>query len=158
MEQLTIKPLQEKDITLMEKWLQKKHVAKWFDDPQDWLDEINKRESEFSFIHHFIVYLANTPIGFCQYYKYQSNLENWSGTIPLCGTFSIDYMIGEEACLKKGYGKKIVALLTKTVFSLAESKRIIVQPEQENLPSCKALLANGFIYDKRNKLYLKEKV
>ncbi len=29
----------------------------------------------------------------------------------------------------------------------------IVQPENENIPSCKALMANGFVYDEEMSYY-----
>jgi len=44
-----------------------------------------------------------------------------------------------------GIGKSIIALLVKEIFSLADSERIVVQPDEENKASCNALLSNGFL-------------
>ncbi len=66
-------------------------------------------------------------------------------------------MIGEEEFLGKGYGKEIIELLVKVIFSIDAAKRIIVLPDPENKPSVKALLANGFIFDDINSVYLKAK-
>jgi RimJ/RimL family protein N-acetyltransferase len=61
--------------------------------------------------------------------------------------YSIDYLIGEEEYLGKGYGKEIVRLLMDEIYSLSPEAEIVVQPDNDNIPSCKALLANSFVYD-----------
>jgi hypothetical protein len=35
------------DIDLFKKWLYTPHVAKWYHEPTDWVDEIEKRSSDF---------------------------------------------------------------------------------------------------------------
>ena len=62
-------------------------------------------------------------------------------------TFSIDYLIGDTNYLGKGYGKLIIAELIKNIREIKGAKSIIVMPEKENIPSCKALEANSFVYD-----------
>lgn len=154
---LKIRVFEDDDIFLMKTWLNKKHVLKWYEDPDDWLAEIYGRFDEFSFINHFIVLYDNKPIGFCQYYTCAEANEDWYGDIPLEGSYSIDYLIGEESYLGKGLGKAIIDLLAKEVFSLNNAQRIIVMPETENIASCKSLLANDFFFDEKNKLYCKIK-
>lgn len=44
--------------------------------------------------------------------------------------FSIDYLIGEESYLRKGYGRAIIELLTITINKNEDGKQIIVQPEK----------------------------
>ncbi|MDX9871868.1 MAG: GNAT family N-acetyltransferase [Clostridia bacterium] len=157
MNSIKLRLFSDEDICLMERWLQKEHVKKWYENPDDWLIEIKSRQAEFKFIKHFIALHNDVPIGFCQYYKCADANEDWYGDIPLSGTYSIDYLIGEEMSLGKGFGKRIIALLIKEIFSLTDSERIIVQPDDDNKASCNSLLANGFIFNNDNSLYLKSK-
>ena len=154
---LKIRAFEDDDIVLMKIWLNKEHVMRWYEDSNDWLAEICGRFDEFSFINHFIALYDDKPIGFCQYYTCADANEHWYGDIPLAGSYSIDYLIGEEDYLGKGFGKAIIGLLVKEVFSLNAAQRIIVLPEMENIASCKSLLANGFTFDDKNKLYIRTK-
>ena len=155
MDLLSMKPLQDANIPMMEAWLKKEHVKKWYENPEDWLLEIRERLGEFSFIKHFIVYFGEQPIGFCQYYPCCEAGEDWYGDLPLEGTYSIDYLIGEEEYIGKGLGKATIKLLTAEVFSITRSQRIIVQPDAENTASCQSLLANGFEFDADRSIFIK---
>lgn len=149
MENLKIRAFEDNNIPIIKEWLEKSHIKKWYEHPEDWLYEINERHGEFSFIKHFIIIYNDKPIGFCQYYRCREFDSEWSGE----GTYSIDYLIGEEEYLKRGFGKAAVRILIETVFSLEDSRIIIVQPEQENIPSCRTLLASGFAYNTDKEYY-----
>lgn len=156
---LKLRLLDDTDLSLMEIWLNKEHIKKWYDIPpvctvDDWLSEIQNRNDESGFITHFIALWEETPVGFCQYYKCTDTEEDWYGQTQLSGAYSIDYLIGEEDYLGKGIGKSIIALLVKEIFSLADSERIIVQPDEKNKASCNSLISNGFVFDKKNNVYL----
>ena len=154
MDKLLLRQLRNEDVALFEKWLYMPHVAKWYHDPLDWIDEIKKRNDEFSFLHHFMVELEGKPIGFCQYYEYCNSGEDWHGNTDINGTYSIDYLIGDTEYLGKGFGKNIIQLLVKEIKQHKNAKRIIVQPEQENKASCNTLLSCGFSFDTNNEIYI----
>lgn len=150
--------LHDGDIPLMEKWLHKDHIKKWYDIPglcsiADWLAEIREHNDKYKFVTHYIALWNDKPIGFCQYYKCADTEEDWYGDIPLPGTYSIDYLIGEEDFLGKGLGKAMISLLISEIFALADAVRIIAQPDEANRASCQSLLANGLTFDYKNKLY-----
>ena len=71
------------------------------------------------------------------------------------GSYSIDYMIGEPDCLRKDFGKRIVAELTDRIALHPDAKRIVVQPEPENKASCGLLLSCGFVLDMEKGIYVK---
>lgn len=154
---ITIRPLQDADIPMMTAWLHKDYILTWYHDPEDWLTEIDGRSGEYAWIHHFIVMEGDTPVGFCQYYDcYDANdMEDWYEVTEPSDTYSIDYLIGDEAYLGKGYGKAIVALLTETIGKLGQVRRIVVQPDTENHASNGVLLANGYVYDAEHAYYVK---
>lgn len=157
MKEIILRKINNEDIMLLTTWLNKEYILKWYHEPDEWLTEINERHSTYSWIHHFIVMNENTPIGFCQYYDcFDANdLEDWYSVARKNDTFSIDYLIGNEAYLGKGYGKAIVRLLTNTIKEKEQAKQIIVQPDKENLPSNNVLLSNGYIFDKQKDYFYK---
>lgn len=123
-------------------------------DPLDWIQEVEERNNQFSFLHHFIVVIDGRPIGFCQFYEYRHSGEDWHGDTEIDGTYSIDYLIGETDYLGKGFGKAIINALVEKIKIEENSKLIIVQPEQENKASCNTLLSSGFSYDTSNDIFV----
>lgn len=152
---LIIRPLTDEDVTLLTTWLYQDYVLKWFDNPQDWLAEVNGRQNEYNWIHHFIVMHGDIPIGFCQYYDCFDSNEDWFTITRAGDTYSIDYLIGKKDYLNKGYGKSIIRLLTETVRRNTTATQIIVQPDTENHASNHVLLANGYVFDEANQYYRK---
>lgn len=158
MKNLSLRAFTDEDIALFTSWLNKAYILKWYHDPNDWLHEIKERNGSFSWIHHFIVMEDETAIGFCQYYDcFDGNdMEDWYEVGKRGDTFSIDYLIGNEAYLGKGRGKALVKLLTETIRQKEQVKRIIVQPDKENGPSNHVLLANEYVFDEQKDYYVKE--
>ncbi len=157
MENLIFCPVENADMPLIAEWLGKSHISKWYGDPQEWLKEIEGRNGDYSWIRHFVVMAGKEKIGFCQYYDcyHARELESWYRVDTKGEVFSIDYFIGEEAYLGKGYGKKIVKQLTELIESIENAARIIVQPEADNAASLGVLLSNGYIFDEKNKYFEK---
>lgn len=47
--EIVIKSIQEEDILLFDKWLDKKYIKNWFGEKEDWLNEINERNGQYNF-------------------------------------------------------------------------------------------------------------
>jgi ribosomal protein S18 acetylase RimI-like enzyme len=161
MDIITFRNLEKDDISLVKHWLSLPHIKKWYEPIDEWLFELENKDGKFFFLHHYVVMCKNKPIGFCQYYDcyFSKEFEQWQGqNIDKKGeVYSIDYLIGEECFLKKGYGKHIVRLLTEMVFSLG-AKKIIVDPDKNNIASCRTLLANYYLLDKANGFYFRKNI
>ena len=151
---ITLRHMELEDLPLFKTWVYLPHVAKWYLEPLDWIDEIEKQNGEFHWIHHFIAEYEGTPIGFCQYYACEDSDELWEGYTRLGGSYSIDYMIGETDFLRKGFGKEIILSLIEKVTSHQDAKRIVVQPDQDNKASCNVLLSCGFEFDLEKEIYV----
>lgn len=151
---IQLKPFTDADIEQYIVWLNSDHVKPWYSPVDEWIEEVNKRESEFNWIRHYIILAEETPIGFCQFYPYWRSGEDWNGDIPVEETYSIDYLIGEVKYLCKGYASKALKQLNAIIFNRSDAKRIIVQPEECNIASRKTLLSAGFTYDEKNKLFI----
>ena len=152
---IQLRPMEAADFDLFRKWLYTPHIARWYHEPLDWIDEVEKQDSEFRWIHHFIAEHAGSPIGFCQYYACADSDELWEGYTALGGSYSIDYMIGQADCLRRGFGRQIVADLTEKIMRHPDAKRIVAQPEPENKASCGLLLSCGFVFDREKEVYVK---
>lgn len=155
MSRVKLRVFEDKDLDIFKQWLYKEHVAKWYTEPNSWINEIEKRNSDFNWVHHFIVEVEGVAIGFCQYYDYALGGEAWHNKADVKGAYSIDYMIGEEKYLKKGFGTEIILALVEAVNANTDAKKIIVQPESDNHASRNTLLSAGFVYDGENDVYYK---
>lgn len=138
-------------------WLETDHVNQYYSPIENWIDEVSKRETEYSWVQHYIIYADEIPIGFCQYYPYWMGEEDWHGSIPVEETYSVDYLIGDVNFLRKGCASAALRILNSMIFSSTCAKRIIAQPEQGNNASQKTLLSGGYRYDEDNKLYILER-
>lgn len=85
--------------------------------------------------------VSQTP---SQYYKCEDSRDEDFGSLPIEGSYGIDYLIGEEACLGKGLGKEMVTSLVDLVFSFPDAKRVTADIDKENKASERTLLSCGF--------------
>ena len=152
---INIRKMNKSDLETFKKWLYKPHVAKWYHEPESWIEEAEKSDSEFNWISHCIVEIKGKSIGFCQYYACEDSDEDWAGYTKLGGTYSIDYMIGETEFLSKGYGKEIVRKLEEKIKYHHDAKRIVVQPEKDNKASRGVLLSSGYLLDDKKDIFVK---
>ena len=147
---LELRLLNDNDISLVENWLNREHVKRWYEIPHlgvsisDWIYELKERNGEFHWLTHLIVLSQGCPIGLCQYYKCEDSNDEDFGTMPISGSSGIDYLIGEEAYLGKGLGREMVTLLVRKVFSFPDARRITADIDKENKASEKTLLSCGF--------------
>ena len=151
--EIVIKPIQDEDIPLFDKWLDKEYIKKWFGEKEDWLIEVNERNGKYSFLKHHIVYYNDKRIGYCLYADcfFLKNLDEEGHDFKdLYGditaenhTYEIGYLIGEEEYLNKGIGKIIIQKLEEKIIGIG-GKEISSDPVKENIISIKALLSNGF--------------
>ena len=136
--EIVIKPIQEEDIPLFDKWLDKEYIKKWFGEKENWLNEINERNGQYSFLKHFIVYYNDRKIGYCLY------ADCFYGDVAEQNhTYEIGYLIGEEEFLNRGIGKRIIQILEDKITEIG-GKEIAADPAEENIISIKTLLSNGF--------------
>ena len=161
---LELRLLGDDDVPLVETWLNKDHVKRWYEIPHmgvtidDWMSEINQRNGEFSWLTYLIATWQGQPIGLCQYYKCKDSDDEDFGTLPLEGAYGIDYLIGETSYLGKGLGKGIINLLVDRIFSIPDAQRVTADIDKDNKASEKALLSCGFaLADARRSRYVLEK-
>lgn len=141
------------DFPILEAWLNKEYIKKWYGEPEEWMREIRNDSGEFGWLNHYIVMYEDTPIGFCQYYDCAQTPEGFEWDNEPQGTFAIDYLIGEENYLKKGLGSVIVQELCRLISKLEEPVQFVADPVPQNTDSIKLLERNGFTLDSTTGLY-----
>lgn len=161
---LELRQLTDNDVTLVEKWLQNAHVKKWYDIPHlgvsidDWMHEIHERDTTYNWITYFIVNYQNKPIGFCQYYACIDSKDEDFGSLDTNHAYGIDYFIGEEDFLGKGFGKQMIKVLTKYIFTHTNAEEITADIDTNNTASMHVLMACGFdLLDDGGSRYVKQK-
>ena len=153
--QLILRPFFDQDVSRIQCWLYAPHVAPWFEHPEDWLSEVQDRDGKFSFLTHLIAEVDGIGIGFCQYYDCFDAREHENWGFPMLSpheVYSIDYLIGETAFLRHGYGKEIIRQLLR-ILTCTGARKVIVKPARHNEASNRSLLANGFIWNGNHYLY-----
>lgn len=151
---ITLRPFEDADGPHLRRWLVTEHVRPWFEHPDAWLAEVEGRHGEFSWIRHFIIEVDGVRVGFCQYYPFERSGEDWNGSQPVEGTYSLDYLVGEPSYLRRGVAQSALANLTECIAAEPDAKRIIVQPDADNVASRGLLRISGFAYDEANDLFV----
>lgn len=148
---LEFRLLNDEDIPLVQDWLNRVHVKRWYEISRegvsidDWIYELNNRHEEFKWLTHLIVLWSGQPIGLCQYYKCEDSKEENFGTLPIKGSYGIDYLIGEEEYLKKGIGKQMITLLVDKILTFPDAQRVTADINKDNKASERTLLSCGFV-------------
>jgi RimJ/RimL family protein N-acetyltransferase len=151
----------DSDIPVFTDWLKQPRISKWYSPVSEWIEEVQKRDSEYRWLNQMILAIDGRPIGFCQYYDCFDSIgfETWGKrNFKTPGeTYSIDYLIGDVDYLGQGYGKQIVTQLTELVFSLG-AKEIIVDPSCDNIESNAVLRSSGFTKSEMDDFYVMHEI
>ena len=143
----TFRPLARTDYPTLRRWLQTPHVARWWaDDPSDeGLEEmyggcIDGTEPA----QVFIAERGGRAIGLAQRFRidaysgYREEIAAFT-EIP-AGTSSIDYLIGPEDAIRRGWGTEMIrAFIARLWQDDAEAMSIIVPVHAGNPASWRAL-------------------
>lgn len=142
---IRFKPLQEDDLELLCKWLDKPHVKEWWDDEltyEEIKEKYRKRIGDITIVP-FIAYLEDSPIGFIQYYHADTVGDGWWPD-EIEGTVGIDQFIGEEDFIGKGYGTIIIKELIRFLFKNPIVTKIITEADPKNVRAKRCYEKAGF--------------
>lgn len=146
---ISFKPLQEDDLELLCKWLDKPPVKEWRDDGlnhQEIKEKYRQRIGDETVVP-FIVYLENNPIGFIQYYHANKVGDGWWPN-EIDGTVGIDQFIGEESCINRGYGTQMIEKFIKKLFESLRIKKVITDIDPNNLRAINCYKKDDFKFVK----------
>ncbi|APO65729.1 GCN5-related N-acetyltransferase protein [Rhizobium gallicum] len=139
------------DFPLLAQWLAEPHVARWWGEPSTELGSIEEAMTSEE-TRPMIVELDGKPIGYLQ--SYDPHLEEGHPYQDQPkGTLGIDISIGIPELTDKGHGAAIIRQFTSELFADG-AKRIVIDPDPENLRAIRAYEKAGFRYvDTRTSIY-----
>ncbi|MSP79071.1 MAG: GNAT family N-acetyltransferase [Dehalococcoidia bacterium] len=152
------------DFSLLRRWLNAPHVQRWWRleaDPtygdERYLEEgfgplIDGTDATEAFVIQLAgepsaeSVVAGAPIGLIQRCRLRDYPEiGWPMPWKDANAAGIDYFIGEEKYIDKGIGTEAIRLFARDVFDrYPEVEAIIVDPQQDNIASWRALEKAGF--------------
>jgi aminoglycoside 6'-N-acetyltransferase len=139
---IEFRPLAEDDLPLVEEWLRRDHVARW------WRDDIAESLAEYRAAlegreptEHFMIVVDGRAIGMIQTYLV-SDYPEWEEVVQVGeGVAGVDLMIGEEELIGRGLGPQILAEFARDVIT---APAVVATVEEANRRSWRAFEKAGF--------------
>jgi aminoglycoside 6'-N-acetyltransferase len=148
--EFTFEPLRSQDLPLLQTWLSRPHVARWWGQAPtleqvhaEYLPAIEGREPTW----HHIALLGERPVAMVQWYLWSSYPEpGEDGDIGIQpGEAGIDYFIGESDLIGSGLGPQLLEqFLLGLVFADPRVTAVRTSVNAENRRSWRALEKIGF--------------
>src|SRR5207237_780592 len=106
--------LTEDDLPLVEEWLRREHVARWWrDDIGDSLAEYRAALEGREPTDHYLIVVDGRPVGMIQTYLV-SDYQEWEEVVQVGpGVAGVDVLIGEVELIGRGLGPKALAAFAR---------------------------------------------
>jgi RimJ/RimL family protein N-acetyltransferase len=127
------KPLSLEDLAMVHAWLQRPHVAAWWDEPSG-LDEIERS---------YIATLDGSPIGFIQSYVVMGSGWWEDETDP--GARGIDQFLANAEQLGRGLGSSMVSAFVERLFQDPAVTKVQADPSPKNERAIRCYRRAGFV-------------
>ncbi len=146
--QFHFKLLAEHDLGLLSEWLNRPHVAEWWDDRpvscaavrEKYLPRILRSTS----VSVYFAYLKGAPVGFIQSYLAAEQSDGWWPDERDLGVVGIDQFLADADDLGKGLGTEMVSQFVSAVFEDPAVTQIQVDPKPTNLRAVRCYEKVGF--------------
>ncbi|PBB38936.1 GNAT family N-acetyltransferase [Mesorhizobium sp. WSM3868] len=135
------RPVTQKDLPMIARWLAEPHIAEWWGDPEKEIAEIREHIGSVS-VEPLIVELGGRPIAYLQ--SYDPHLEdNHPYADQPFGTLGIDLSIGPPDLVGIGHGSAIVRQFVAELFEEG-APRVVIDPHPGNGRAIRAYEKAGF--------------
>lgn len=145
---IIFKPLEEKDLPLFYLWVKKPHIAKWWESGnyEEFAKKYSPEACSENYVHPFIIYNDEKPIGYIQYYLADKADNGWwmKQHGQPAGTVGTDIIIGETKYVGKGFGTIIIKKFVERIFSETQALKIIIDPDPTNIAAIRCYEKVGF--------------
>jgi aminoglycoside 6'-N-acetyltransferase len=135
-------PLTEDHLPLVEEWLGREHVARWWRDPiPEVLAECRAGIEGRVPTDYYLIVVDGRPAGMLQAYL-ASDYPEWEEVVQVGpGVAGVDILIGEQELIGRGLGPKILAAFVRDVVS---APSVVATIEEPNRRSWRAFEKAGF--------------
>ena len=143
----TFRPLTARDIPLLQDWLSRPHVARWWTSdgtPEDTMRELTPLLEPDSGTRGYIASWDGQAAAFVQCYRVMGAGGGWweSETDP--GARGVDLFIGEERLLGGGRGTALIESFVSELFRDSVVSQVQADPSPDNLRAIRAYRRAGF--------------
>jgi aminoglycoside 6'-N-acetyltransferase len=147
--EISFRPLEAADFSTLAAWLAKPHVREFYQKRAVTLNEIAQeygpsvRREEAGMSNLGLLYGA--PFAYLQCYR-NADYPEWMELIGVTGGISVDFYIGEQSCLHKGYGRAVLALYLQQVafVQFRKETRAYIAHDLRNTAALRCSQAAGF--------------
>jgi aminoglycoside 6'-N-acetyltransferase len=141
---VALRPMTAADLGLVEGWLARPHVARWWtEDPQQELAGYRRCISGEEPTYALIVLVDDRAAGWCQWYRW-SDYPEAAQYGASDNDIGIDYAIGEPGLIGHGVGTAMIAAVLAVIRERRPDAGVLVAVDQANAPSRRVLEKNGF--------------
>lgn len=149
---ISFREVQEGDITMLWEWLQNSVVSKRYTDVDLWYDVYHAKvmrkilsEVEFS----YLIEIDTQQVGYIQCYNCLGADKKYREPFVSEWTRWVDMFIGEDARRGKWLWWVILRnFVEQIVQGIHYAKKVMIDPDQENIPAVKAYQKAWFIIDR----------
>jgi len=135
---IDFRPISGADFPLLQDWLRREHVARWWrdEDATTYLAQAHE---------HFLIVVDGRPVGMIQTYLV-SDYPEWEEVVgPGEGLAGVDLFIGEADLIGRGLGPQVLAQFARDVFfAQPGTQACVATVEEENRRSWRAFEKAGF--------------
>jgi aminoglycoside 6'-N-acetyltransferase len=143
---IEFRPLAESDLPLLEEWLRREHVARWWSEPiEQEMAERREALERRDATDYYVIELDGRPIGHIQTYL-AAEYPEWDAIVQAGrGVAGVDLLIGEQDLIGEGLGPEVIrAFVEQVVFDDPAVHACIATVEEANRRSWRAFEKAGF--------------
>jgi RimJ/RimL family protein N-acetyltransferase len=142
----SFRPLAAADLPLLDRWLIRPHVARWWNPPGDIQAQFLPRIEGTEPTHCLIGSWDGTPSGMFQHYMWAEEATGWAARVGARpGEAGLDYFLGAVEQTGHGLGTAMLsAFLDTVVLADPAVAAVRVDIDARNLPSRRVVEKLGF--------------
>jgi aminoglycoside 6'-N-acetyltransferase len=142
---IAFEPLRADDLPLLEEWLGREHVRRWWRDGGQSLGHAEDALAGRDRTRYFLIVLDDRPVGMIETYLLRDEPE-WAGLIGEGPDGAgVDLFIGEEDAVGRGVGPQVLEQFAREiVFANPETTALVATVEEANRRSWRAFEKAGF--------------
>ena len=140
------RPLTREDLPLLHEWLNRAHVAEWWDEQRDleYVVQTFGADLDSPVIRMFFAYLGGEPIGYIQVYRVMGADPEWWTDETDPGARGIDQFLANADQLGQGLGSSMVRQFLASLFADPEVTSVQTDPSPSNARAIRAYEKAGF--------------
>ena len=144
--EFSFRPLTSADLPLLHDWLNRPHVAQWWDDQRDleYVVRTFSADLDSPVIKMYFAYLGTEPVGYIQVYRVMGADPEWWTDENDPGARGTDQFLANAEQLGQGLGSSMVRQFVAGLFEDPEVTQVQTDPSPRNGRAIRAYEKAGF--------------